>query len=65
MDALELGSSISRARKLLGVTQAELAELVGVSARTLGEVERGTGSPSLGTVLAAAAAVGLTIDARA
>ena len=65
MDALELGSSISRARKQLGVTQAELAELVGVSARTLGEVERGTGSPSLVTVLAAAAAVGLTIDARA
>ena len=32
MDALELGSSISRARKLLGVTQADLAELVGVSA---------------------------------
>jgi len=62
MDAMEIGARIKRARKALGVTQEELAELIGVSTRTLGQVERGTGTPSLATVLAAAAAVGVRLE---
>lgn len=38
MDAMEIGARIKRARKALGVTQEELAELIGVSTRTLGQV---------------------------
>lgn len=64
MDASEVGRSIRDARKRLGVTQEELAELIGVSTRTLGQVERGTGTPSFATVLTAAAAVGLNLEVR-
>lgn len=64
MDAREVGLSIRDARKRLGVTQQELAELMGISTRTLGQVERGTGTPSFATVLAALAAVGLTLEAH-
>lgn len=59
-----MGQSIRDARKRLGVTQEELAELTGISTRTLGQVERGTGTPSFSTVLAAAAAVGLSLEVR-
>lgn len=62
MTAVEIGRALRTARKGLGVTQEDLAELIGVSARTLRGVEAGTGSASLATVLAAAAAVGLSLE---
>lgn len=64
MDASEVGQSVRAARRRLGVTQEEVAELIGVSTRTLGQVERGAGTPSFATVLAAVAAVGLTLEVR-
>lgn len=62
-DVAEVGSSIRRARKDAGITQEILADLVGTSPRTIHAIETGTGNPSLGTVVAAANAVGLHLKA--
>lgn len=58
-DVQAIGASIRRARKEAGITQGTLADLVGTSTRTIHAIETGTGNPSLGTVAAAANAVGL------
>jgi DNA-binding XRE family transcriptional regulator len=58
-----LGASIRAARRDAGITQATLAELAGTSERTVRDIERGSPSPSVGAVVAAARAVGLTVGA--
>ncbi|MEV7998645.1 helix-turn-helix transcriptional regulator [Pseudarthrobacter oxydans] len=62
-DVQAVGASIRRARKEAGITQSTLADLVGTSSRTIHAIETGTGNPSLGTVAAAANAVGLHLRA--
>ncbi|GAA1781160.1 hypothetical protein GCM10009712_30560 [Pseudarthrobacter sulfonivorans] len=62
-DIAAIGSSIRRARKEAGITQATLADLIGTSSRTVHAIETGTGNPSLATVAAAANAVGLHLKA--
>ncbi|GGI69811.1 helix-turn-helix transcriptional regulator [Pseudarthrobacter scleromae] len=62
-DVQAIGASIRRARKEAGVTQTTLADLIGTSSRTIHAIETGTGNPSLGTVAAAANAVGLHLRA--
>ena len=47
LDKLTMGDRIKVARKKLGLTQEMLAERVEVSAFYIGEVERGTKTPSL------------------
>ncbi|MDP9936091.1 helix-turn-helix domain-containing protein [Paenarthrobacter nicotinovorans] len=64
-DIRAIGLNIRNARKVAGITQGTLADLIGTSARTVHAIETGTGNPSLHTVVAAANAVGLrlgTID---
>lgn len=58
-----LGHAIRGARRAAGITQATLAELAGVSERTIRAIESGSPSPSIGSVMAAAAAVGLRVRA--
>jgi putative transcriptional regulator len=62
-DVAAIGTSIRRARKEAGITQATLADLIGTSSRTVHAIETGTGNPSLVTVAAAANAVGLHLKA--
>ncbi|MFJ6158991.1 helix-turn-helix transcriptional regulator [Pseudarthrobacter sp. NPDC092184] len=62
-DVKAIGASIRRARREAGITQGTLADLVGTSSRTIHAIETGTGNPSLGTVAAAANAVGLHLRA--
>ena len=57
----EIGRAIRAARRAHGLTQEQLAELAGASTRTVREIEKGSGASSLDTVIAVAAAVGLTI----
>ncbi|MDQ4489252.1 helix-turn-helix domain-containing protein [Sinomonas sp. ASV486] len=57
------GAAIRTARKEAGITQTTLAELAGLSERTVRDIEGGSPSPSIGSVAAAAAAVGLTLGA--
>jgi transcriptional regulator with XRE-family HTH domain len=62
-DAMEVGEKIRAARREAGITQKDLAELSGVSERTVRAIEAGTGNPSLRAVAAAAGAVGLRLRA--
>lgn len=59
-----IGHAVRRARRDAGLTQAQLAELAETSERTVRDIERGTGSPSLAVVVRTAAVLGLTIEAR-
>lgn len=47
MSIQQLGESIKKRRKELGITQPHLAELAQVSTNTLYKLERGQGNPSL------------------
>lgn len=51
-------------RKEYMLTQQQLAELSGVSVRTLRDIEKGSGSPSIGTVVNVAATLGLDVEVR-
>lgn len=57
-----LGQTLARQRKKLGLTQADLAFLAGISERTLRDIEHGSDSPSIGAVALACEAVGLCIS---
>jgi DNA-binding XRE family transcriptional regulator len=57
----EIGRAIRSARRAHGLTQEQLAELAHTTERTVRDIEKGTGASSLDTVVAVAAAVGVTI----
>ncbi len=61
-DAHEFGRAIRAWRAGLGLTQEQLAEVIGVNRRVIGELERGKGSVRLEIALAAARAVGLDAE---
>ncbi len=61
---LLLGAQIRLARTLRRLTQAELAERVGVSALTIGKIERGDPGVSIGSVFEAAAVTGVVLFDR-
>lgn len=58
------GLTLRRRRRELDLTQDELAAVIGVNRRVLGELERGKGSVRLEIALAAARAVGLDVELR-
>ena len=58
----EPGSVIRARRKALGITQAELADLSGISVRTIVEIENGGNSISLKRLLPVLAALGLRLS---
>lgn len=60
----DLGAAIRAARRLLDLTQAELAQRAGVSRQWLVAVEQGHGRAELGKVNAVLHAVGLTFSTR-
>lgn len=57
----DLGAAIRAARKRQGLTQAELAELAGVGARFVSELERGKSTAHLGLALQLAQLAGLDL----
>ena len=57
----ELRAELQRVRKQNGLTQEQLAELAGISERTLRSIERGAGNPSIEAVLSVADVLGLRI----
>ena len=56
-----LGAQIAEARRIRGWTAAELAERVGVSARTISSLERGSPTVTLGTAFEAATLLGVPL----
>lgn len=62
-DPQALGRRIRTARKAQGLTQIELAEIAGVGARFISELERGKDTVRLGLALKIAQLVGLDLYA--
>ena len=56
-----LGAQIEKRRKQLRVSQADLAELSGVSLRTVNAVEKGSANPSVETLSRILEPIGLVL----
>jgi y4mF family transcriptional regulator len=59
--AAAFGATVRKRRKALRLTQTDVADLVGVTRQTIGRLERGDATVSLGTALAVAGALGIPI----
>lgn len=64
-DSYKFGNAIRTRRRGLNLSQDQLAEVIGVNRRVIGELERGKGSVRLEIALAAAHAVGFDVNLRA
>jgi HTH-type transcriptional regulator/antitoxin HipB len=60
--AKDFGASLRARRKELGLTQGDIADIIGVNRRVLGQLEGGKGTVQLQIALAAAQAVGLDVQ---
>lgn len=63
MDYVRLGREIRRHRKVLRLTQEQLAERAGVSTSFLGHIERGSRKTSIETLVSIARALNINVDA--
>jgi len=63
-DSMRVGQALRQHRRELGLTQDELADLIGVNRRVIGELERGKGSVRLEIVLNVARVLGIDVDLR-
>ncbi|MBF4572088.1 helix-turn-helix transcriptional regulator [Herbiconiux sp. VKM Ac-1786] len=59
---LEIGASVRRSRQNALLDQADLADLAGVSVRTLRDIETGRGNPGLDAVLAVLHTLGARLE---
>ena len=57
--AQEFGDGVRRRRQALGLTQEDLAAMIGTNRRFVSELERGKGTSYIGPALAAAEALGV------
>lgn len=63
-EAERLGEALRKRRKTLGLSQDDVAAVVGVNRRVVGELERGKATVQLDIVLRVAGALGLDVDLR-
>ena len=63
-DVASIAAKIRSVRRATGITQAELAQLAGISVRTVRAIETATGNPSVQAVIAAANVLGLQLVVR-
>ncbi len=61
MSKVSLGKQIKERRKMLRVTQAQVAELAEISVNTLYKIERGQANPTLETLNKIADILGLEV----
>lgn len=62
MDKIEIGSIIARQRKVKGLTQKQLADMLKVSNKTISKWETGEGFPDITILPALAEALSITVD---
>lgn len=62
MQELEIGNRLKLARIAKGLTQGDLADLVGVTRQTIGLIEAGKYNPTLKLCLGLAKATGKSLD---
>lgn len=60
--AQDLGARLRARRKELDLSQSDVADVIGVNRRVLGQLENGKGTVQLQIALAAAQAIGLDIQ---
>lgn len=60
-DVKSIGEAVRAARKEAGLKQSDLADLSGVSERTVRAIETGTGNPTMAAVVAVANVLGLRV----
>ncbi len=63
IDTKAIGESVRAARREAALTQGELADLAGVSERTVRAIETGAGNPTLAAVVAVVNTLGLHLSA--
>jgi len=61
---ISIGNTIKERRKMLSITQRELAEIAGVGINTLTKIERGKANPSLEILSRILDALGLEIEIK-
>jgi len=61
---ISIGNTIKERRKMLSITQRELAEIAGVGINTLTKIERGEANPSLEVLNRILDALGLEIEIK-
>lgn len=57
----KIGSEIKKRRKLLGINQVSLAEIAGISLRSLKSIETGKGNPGIEQLTKVLDALGLKL----
>ena len=62
MERYEFGTRVAQLRKIKGITQAQLAEILNVSNKTISRWETGDGYPDISLLKPLAAALGVSID---
>ncbi len=60
----EIINTIKKRRTLLRITQEDLAQIAGISLRTLKAIESGKGNPTLRKLLKILEAIGMTLKAE-
>ncbi|MEQ9297769.1 MAG: helix-turn-helix domain-containing protein [Cyclobacteriaceae bacterium] len=61
MDSKNIGTTIRERRKFLKVNQENLADIAGISERTLREIERGSANPELQSLMKLCEVLGLEL----
>lgn len=61
MNSQELGRAIQLRRKSRKIVQADLAEIAGISPRTLRDIEKGFANPELQTLIKIATVLGMEV----
>ena len=61
MNSQEIGHIIKERRKFLKVRQEDLADISGISERTLREIEKGSANPELNSLLKLCEVLGMEI----
>lgn len=61
MNAKEIGNSLKFRREFLNLRQEDLAEMSGITTRTIHLIESGTGNPSVETLEKLVAVLGMEI----
>ena len=61
MDITEIASTLRERRKFLKITQGDLADISGISERTLRDIEKGIANPELESLLKLCEVLGLEL----
>jgi transcriptional regulator with XRE-family HTH domain len=62
MNLIEIGQTIKKRRKFLGILQKDLSEITEISLRSLIDIETGKGNPTINQLNKILIALGLTLN---